>query len=55
MDSQSRFFILQLAIGAIYIYIGKSDPQDQTDWSTDYVLHQTHCVTSLRIVLIEYL
>ena len=32
----------------------KSDPQDLTDWSTDYMLCKTYCVTALRTVLIKY-
>ena len=32
----------------------KSDPHDVTDWSTDYMLCKTYCVTVLRTVLIKY-
>ena len=31
----------------------KSDPQDLTDWSTDYMLCKTYCATVLRALLIK--
>ena len=38
------------------LYDRKSDPQDQTDWSTDFaMLHKMYCATVLRAVLIKYL
>ena len=38
------------------LYDRKSDPQDQTDWSTDFaMLHKMYCATVLRAVSIKYL
>ena len=36
------------------VYDRKSDTHDVTDWSTDYMLCKTYCVTVLRTVLIKY-
>ena len=35
-------------------YDRKSDPHDVTDWSTDYMLYKTFCVTVLCTILIKY-
>ena len=36
------------------VYYRKSDPHDVTDWSTDYMLCKTYCITVLRTELIKY-
>ena len=36
------------------VYDHKSDNHDVTDWSTDYMLCKTYCVTVLCTVLIKY-
>ena len=36
------------------VYNHKSDPHDVTDWSTDYVLCKTYCVTVVCTVLVKY-
>ena len=36
------------------VYDCKSDTHDVTDWSTDYMLCKSYCVTVLCTVLIKY-
>ena len=54
---RSKFVIyLQQNVSNRAVYDCKSDPRDQTDWSTDYaVLHIMCCSAVLRVVLMKYL
>ena len=36
------------------LYDRKNDPHDVTDWSTDYMLCKTYCVTVLYTEQIKY-
>ena len=57
MDSASGFLAGNFSGGKIYcfqtkfqeegVYDPKSDTHDVTDWSTDYMLCKTYCVTVL--------